>query len=202
MPNWNFTAYRVTGNKEKCADLYNKIKSLEDMKESLCENDFGKLWCGNLVHLLGGDENDYKNTYCRGHITGYELHPDGDLLFNVESAWSELNQFRHFIEKAVGGIKIYHSSEEPGMELFRTNDKDGKYFPQKYYLDISDDNNDVYETEYPESLDEAKKILSEKFPETNFDFDNFDDVKKAIDDIHEKNEMVYITFEPYVFVDD
>lgn len=201
MPNWNETTYRVTGDKEKCADLYKKIKSLENMKESLRPNGFGKLWCGNLVHLLGGDETDAENLYCRGHIIDFKLLEDGDLIINVESAWGELNQFRHFIEEKIKGIKIYHISEEPGMEIFITNDEEGKYFPERFYLDICDEENDVYETEYPESLDRAKEILSEKFPDRNFNFDTYEEIKNTIADMCEEHEDICVVFEPFKFVD-
>lgn len=202
MPNWNTTTYRVTGDKEKCADLYKKIESLNNMKESLCPNDFGKLWCRNLVHLLGGDENDGENLYCRGRITDFILLGDGDLMLYVESAWGELNQFRHFIEEKFKGIKIYHISEEPGMEIFTTNDKEGKYFPERFYLEICDEENDVYETECPESLSRVKEILSEHFPDNNFDFDTYEEIKNAIADMCMEHEDVCVIFAPFKFVDD
>jgi len=201
MPNWNFTTYHVTGDPKKCLDLYKKIKSLDEMETSLCENGFGKLWCGNLVHLLGGDETDAENLYCRGQIVIYELKPNFDVTFSVESAWGELSQFRHFIEDRIGGIKIYHISEEPGIQIFVSNDIEGKYFKyNKYYLDICDDEKEIYATDYFADLKGAKKLLNKVYKGVRFG-KTFEEIKAKIAELEENNEDICICFEKFKLID-
>lgn len=55
MPNWAYTQYKIRGSESEVAALYKTIQDLADMDESLLPNGFGKLWLGNLVHILGGD---------------------------------------------------------------------------------------------------------------------------------------------------
>ena len=68
MPNWNYTEYRCCGNKGELVDLKEKLDHLNSLPEPLVENGFGKLWCGCLVSLLGGDWNEI---FCRGEIVDY-----------------------------------------------------------------------------------------------------------------------------------
>ena len=49
MPNWCYTSYVVTGDEKEVFDLYEKMRSLEQRKESLVENGFGKTWLGTLL---------------------------------------------------------------------------------------------------------------------------------------------------------
>lgn len=73
MPNWASTTYIMKAEPKQAKDLYDKIESLNQMKEPLVENGFGKLWMGCLVNLLGGDWN---KVYCRGEITSCDLEDD------------------------------------------------------------------------------------------------------------------------------
>ena len=56
MPNWCYTCYAITGNREQVEDLYQKMKTLEDSAETPLENGLGNLMWGNIIHSLGGDE--------------------------------------------------------------------------------------------------------------------------------------------------
>ena len=57
MPNWCYTDYRCYGNKGELVELKGKLDYLSSLEKPLVENGFGKLWCGCLVSLLGGDWN-------------------------------------------------------------------------------------------------------------------------------------------------
>lgn len=129
MPNWCDTSYIVTGEKEEVCDLYEKMKSLEERDESLVENGIGKTWLGNLVVLLGGD---WEQIRCRGWWGNLcKDCDDGALRFNVESAWAELWEVRQFLQDKYPSLDIYYQSEEPGMGIYVTNDRDGEYFPER-----------------------------------------------------------------------
>lgn len=146
MPNWCNTCWKATGEHEQVEKLYTIMRELEKMPDpGLVENGFGSTWLGNLVIKLGGDWN---KIYCRGEWN-YLEYRDGILIIDIESAWSEPNEVRDFIEEKLPGIKIYFQSEEPGCVIYETNDPTGEYFPDRFYLwdEISLD------TEYYQSLE-------------------------------------------------
>ena len=53
MPNWSFCQFKIYGEKKHLKNLTSILKRLEKRKTSPIPNDFGNLWWGNIVHLLG-----------------------------------------------------------------------------------------------------------------------------------------------------
>ena len=102
MPNWAYTQYKIVGKMEEVQDLYSKLQELQNMEEPLEPNSFGVMWLGCLVTILGGNWNEI---YCRGHIINFSLE-DGILSIETETAWGEMDEVRHFIEK------IYNNSAD------------------------------------------------------------------------------------------
>lgn len=154
MSNTCFTTYKVVSeNKKDVTKLFKTIKRLDGRKTPLVKNGWydSKLWLGCLVKALGGNPN---KVYCRGTITFYEMEDDV-LTLNTETAWAEMSETRHFIESCFPGMKIYYIEEESGCERFYTNDSEGIYFKDRYYLDGFDD------SEYFETLEEAAKYVKE-----------------------------------------
>ena len=153
MPNWASTAYVFKAkDQEQAKDLYDKIDSLSKMTEPLVPNGFGKLWMGCLVNLLGGD---WDKVYCRGEIIDYNLN--GDLLsITCETAWGEMEEFRHFIEEKYPESKIFYQVEECGCEVYATNDTNGDYFSDRYCLDSYDG------LEYFGTIEEAARYIGER----------------------------------------
>lgn len=153
MPNWAYSNYVVTGDKEQVEKLYSVMNELECMKDpGLHENGFGSTWFGNLVIRLSGD---WKEVYCRGYWDNLQ-YSDGELLFSVESAWGELNEVREFIEEKFPGIKLYYQTEESGMGIYHTNDDTGTFFPEKFYLWVENE-----ETEYYDNLESLIKAVEQ-----------------------------------------
>ena len=157
MPNWACTSYVVKGSESEVSALHKIIQDLEAREESYLPNGFGKLWLGNLVSILGGD---WEKVYCRGHILDYSLQED-ILRMNVESAWDEPSETRHFLQTVFPSLKIIYQTEEPGMCIFQTNDPDGTYFPEKWILDWCDEKKDLYFYEYFEDLSAVVGCLKE-----------------------------------------
>ena len=154
MSNTCFTTYKVVSeDKKDVTKLFKTIKRLDGRKTPLVKNGWydPKLWLGCLVKALGGDPN---KVYCRGTITFYEMEDD-ILTLNTETAWAEMAETRHFIESCFPGMKIYYIEEESGCEIFNTNDSEGIYFKDRYYLDGFE------ESEYFETLEEAAKYVKE-----------------------------------------
>lgn len=144
MPNWAYTQYKIKGSESEVAALHKTIQDLDQRKDSILPNGFGKLWLGNLVHALGGD---WEKVYCRGHILDYSLE-NGILKINTETAWGEMSETRHFIESKFPSLEIYFQTEEPGMCIFQTNDATGEIFPERWLLDWNDEKANLYFWEY------------------------------------------------------
>ena len=195
MSNTCFTTYKVTGKKKDVTKLFKTIKRLDGRKTPLVKNGWydPKLWLGCLVKALGGDPN---KVYCRGTITFYELEDDV-LTLNTETAWAEMAETRHFIESCFPGMKVYYIEEESGCEIFNTNDSEGIYFKDRYYLDGFDD------SEYFETLDEAAKYVKEI---VGHDVEaNVTAIDKALNDYmeaHEDDDDCYYYFHEFSIVND
>ena len=183
--------YVAVGDKQQLKELHSIMDELECMKEPLHPNGFGTTWMGNLVIKLGGDWN---KVYCRGSWD--DLIFDGQqIIFHVESAWGELNEVRELIEQHFPDIKLYYQSEEPGMAIYITNDSNGDYFPEKYFMWIEDDDSEYYQT--LEALaKEVENITGSKHLTT------FDSCKKAIASFSKKHHNCCYTLEEFSVVED
>ena len=199
MPNWAYTSYAVKGSVEEVAALHKIIQDLEAREESYLPNGFGKLWLGNLVSILGGD---WEKVYCRGHILDYSLQED-ILRMNVESAWGEMDETRHFLQTVFPSLEIYFQTEEPGMCIFETNDKDGTYFPHRRLLDFIDESRDLYFYEYFETLPEAADFIKQFcLPGTEVEATK-ESILSALDNYqNEKLDSLSYLFEEFKVVED
>jgi len=173
MPNWCFAGVRVSGPKEKVRKLFNMMKNLEEMEEPLVENGFGSSWYGNLVTILGGDWNEI---YCRGSWSDLRLIEDDVLAWNDETAWSPMAEVFELIEKAIPGLKVWYIAEEEGMEIYITNDRECRYFPDRYILQTPEDR------EYYESLDQ---LLSDAAKELKFVINTKEELEDTIQDLED-----------------
>ena len=171
MPNWAYCSYRIVGKKEEVQDLYSKLQELQNMNEPLEPNSWGTLWLGCLVTILGGNWNEI---YCRGHIIDFSLE-DGVLSIETETAWGEMDEVRHFIEKVYPALKIYYYEEEPGSEIYQTNDKHGHFFTQKYVFDD-------HEGEGMEYFDDSESLLAFASEAMNLKLETIEDLNDAVDD--------------------
>ena len=188
MPNWCSTSYVVTGDKNEVRDLYEKMRSLEEREKPLVENDFGVTWLGNLVTLLG---RSWKEVYCRGEWSGLIVDiEDNELRFYTMTAWSELQQLRHFLQEKYPSLTFYFRSEEPGMCIFQTNDAGGIYFPERYKVEHWDE-----EDEYCMDMEEVFDVVSDI---TGTTVRTVEEMNKAVDtynDTHEREPIFIYEFE-------
>ena len=157
MPNWSFNSYKCVGDIKEILDLNNKLMELDNMKEPLLPNGFGNLWLGCLVKILGGDA---EKVYCRGDITEFSYNEEDDVLaIDTQTAWNEMEEVRFFLKKVYPSLEIYYYEEEPGCEIYQTNDRHGRFFPQRYILDDLDGEG----PEYYDNTDSLLKAASEIF---------------------------------------
>lgn len=153
MPNWADTTYKCVGDLKEVRELHEILEKMNNRKEPKHPNGFGNLWLGELVIELGYDWEKYP---CRGEITYYE-HDEGMLTINQYTAWCEQEGVREAIQTKFPSIKVYYMEEEPGCDVYYTNDLSGDFFPEKYLLD----GEDVYE--YFETLEDVSKFVNDRF---------------------------------------
>lgn len=134
MPNWCSTAYAIEGDAKEVKSLYELMKGLQERKEPSVKNGFGTTWLGCLVDALGGDWNTPQF--------------DGKVLrFSTMTAWSPCNETFDLVCQKFPSLRYFYQSEEPGMVEYWTNDREGKYFPDRYIVDVCTDDGE-YLTEY------------------------------------------------------
>ena len=122
---------------------------------------------------------------------------DDVLTLNTETAWAEMAETRHFIESCFPGMKIYYIEEESGCEIFNTNDLEGLFFKDRYYLDGFDD------SECFETLEEVAKYVKEIVGhEIEATFKAIEDALNAYMEEHEDDDDCYYYFHEFSKVDD
>jgi len=81
----------------------------------------------------------------------------GALRFWSEERWG-LQDFAELLEKQFLDIKVYWVVEESDMEIYCTNDKEGKYFHDRYWVDTAID--DIYNSEYFKTEEQVYEWLA------------------------------------------
>jgi len=82
----------------------------------------------------------------------------GALRFWSEERWG-LQDFNELLEAQFPDVKVYWVVQESGMEIYCTNDKEGRYFPERYWVDTAIDG--IYNSEYFETKEQVYKWLDE-----------------------------------------
>lgn len=153
MANWASTSYAIEGSKSDLERVFNVIDGFVKGNVKPVEENTSKEWEGNIVTALGATDEQMKNNYLRGFIQTYEII-DGVFHLEAEEAWGTTD-FRHLLAKLMPELTIYYIVEECGCEVYATNDCDGKYFTESYYVDICIDGD--YFSEY---FDTEKQVLA------------------------------------------
>lgn len=178
MANWASTSYAIEGNKSDLESVFNVINDFVKSNVKPVEANASKEWEGNIVKALGATDEQMKNNYLRGFIQTYEII-DGVLHLEAEEAWGATD-FRHLLVKLMPELTIYYIVEECGCEVYTTNDSDGKYFTDSYYVDACIDEDyfsDYFNTEkqvlvYVAQLLNREVISMEEIDEWNKEQDD------------------------------
>ena len=192
MANWASTSYAIEGPKETLQRIYNAIQ------HHPVEEDSSDAWEGNVLAALGIEwERRELNSetlkpsgyYMRGFISDDPWWDDNESLrFDAEEAWG-VTDFYVVLEKNLPDIKVFYVVEEPGEGIYATNDKEGKYFPDRYYVDTCI--NDNYQSEYfieEKRVYEWLSYLTYGKVRTPEDVDSFND--KADEEI--SDDFIYV----------
>lgn len=157
MANWASTSYRIEGSKNDLERVFNVIDDFMTDKRKPVEENASKEWEGNIVRVLGATDEQMEKNYLRGFIEEYEY--DGDTIrIEAEEAWGATD-FRHVLTKLMPDLTIYYFVEEPGFEVYATNDAESKYFIERFYVDACVNGN--YESDYFETEKQAMAYVAE-----------------------------------------
>lgn len=155
MANSCMVTYKCVGDEKDIASFHDVLKKMQDKKREIKIQRgwvYAPVPLCELVRELGGDANGLK---CRGEVTSYCLDEDGGLEIDQETAWCEQEDVRHLIEKVYESMKVYYVAEEPGCDVYLTNDEEGRFFPYRYFLDSAQGNEEYFET-----IEDAAKYVS------------------------------------------
>ena len=188
MPNWCFSSYVLEGSEQEIKELDKTLVKLVSRKRPAVKSDFGKNWLGCLVNALGGD---WKEIYCRG--TWDDKNRTGNILrLTTETAWGPMNEVFDFICQKFPSIKYYFASEEEGMGEYLTNDVEGKYFPDRYHIDLCDPEEN-YDDEYFTSLEAMLDYINENYhPATPLK--RIEDIEDLDDEWRMKNDDAFLNY--------
>lgn len=194
MANWAYTSYAVEGPKETLQKIEQAILH-HPVEEGSSEN-----WEGNILLALGikwqNKQPDGTGYYMRGFILS-DVEPcytdKGTLRFDAKEAWG-VTDFNEVLEKNLP-VKVYYVVEEEGEEIYATNDKDGKYFKDRFYVDTCIKGN--YQSEYFQYKSDVFKWLYEL---TNGEINTEEKVDEFNENVDESNSDDYIYIHEFLVV--
>lgn len=111
---------------------------------------------------------------------------DGDTIcVEAEEAWGTTD-FRHVLAQLIPELTIYYIVEEPGCEIYATNDSEGKYFIDRFYVDACINGN--YESDYFETEEQAMKYVASLLGKDNI---SMEEVKEWTEE-QEGDDFIYV----------
>ena len=194
MPNWCSTAYVIEGNAKEVEKLYKLMKGLQERKEPSVENGFGTTWLGCLVDALGGN---WKKINCRGDWNSLERVGD-TLRFTTETAWAPCTETFDWVCKKFPSIRCFYRTEEPGMAIYETNDNEGKYFPEKYRVELSTPQNE-FMLEYFVELSTVFEWLGKVFGQP---VETEEQVSERVDQWQKEEQHAHCCIDKFKIVND
>lgn len=129
MANICDTQYRITGEREAVANLWNTINGLNVNQKNV--------WLSDLAKHYDIDY-EQKGISVRGHIYWAEFEENEDvalLLLDTETAWTACNSLFNELNKRLGGkLSVSYREIEWGCDIFCVHDE-GCYFTEECCVD-------------------------------------------------------------------
>lgn len=189
MANWASTSYVIEGSKAEVSKVYQVIDDFMSGRKQPVAETASDDWEGNIVKTLGATDEQMKK-YLRGFIQWFDF--DGCVLrIDAEEAWGTTD-FHEVLAELMPDLTIYFIVEEPGSEIYATNDAEGKYFSDRFYVESAINNQ--YDHEYFSEEEEAMSYVAEQMGREHV-------TKEDIDKWNEEHEDdTYISVHEYKVV--
>lgn len=191
MANYATLDYKITGSQEELKKFDDAIKKAD--KD--CKYD---TWFSVVKKHLGFED---KEPYFRGYVSYHHI-VDGELLMSMEWAWWQDSKFCDWLKEQFPSFEIWWIGEEPGNEIYCTNDLDGTVFDSKYKIDwsVNGSCDTEYFSEYGQLTDYIKRKIQ---PALNQELDlpdNLSDLCKYLNEkAEESDEYNYISINEYEY---
>lgn len=178
MANWAFTTYNIEGSKSDLKAIENTINEFMNGTRTP-EPESSKEWEGNVIKALGGEI--LEGEFMRGFFHLVCMYNDF-LHIECEEAWGATD-FRIALKRIFPDIKVYFVTEEQDGDVFATNDKKGKYFPERFYVDACV--KDEYTHEYFQTEKDMFDYLKNKFG-----INSYEEAEDFSDEHYESDEYI------------
>ena len=188
MPNWCTNHLVLVGDEKEINQLNDLMIELENKKEPFMPNGFGTNWLGCLANALGENWEDVR---CRGDWYDHYIDTDSDqkeLHIMIQYAWCACDEIIDMLERHFGSIRVYYYAEEPGCEVYETNDIEGIYFPERFTVQCYIEGDGEYDTGYFDTLSEAFNYVSGI---AGVQVEKMEDLKTLNDKLEELGEYNY-----------
>lgn len=125
MPNWCGTTIKIEAESSAIEQLMHKFETA--MRENPGATEFGDNWLGNLLLHIGYTKKDIetvdKAPSCRGMITWIERISPTVLVVDTVTAYEPMVRcIKEFVDAFVDNAVITYAGEEPGCNIYETND--------------------------------------------------------------------------------
>ena len=165
MANYCITKYVIEGEKAELDAFEAMLRRLEAMKpeDFPCETGWGSTWLGFVAHALGKNWEEMSTSDVKGSWRGLERRDEGVLALTTESAWASPDELMDIVCARYPSFQLYFYAEEPGCEVFVTNDTEGKYFPGRFWLSgcvpVSKEGDEVEYVDFDEYLVTEQDVM-------------------------------------------
>lgn len=180
MANTCIVSYVFEGNKKTLKRISDLIEKAVN-KTIPARDNSSHTWQGNVLYELGASFNS--TDYIRGFFCAEASFENGALRFDCEEKWHR-GDFAEILCKKFPSLSVYWIAEEGGCEIYETNDAEGKYFAERYYVDTCI--NGEYESEYFTDEEGVYKWLTE-----HANCKNMEDVE-AFNEAATLDDFIYI----------
>ena len=192
MANYCVTKLVFEGDKVELDDFEAILRRLEAMKEEdfpVNNVSWGSKWLGFIVNEFG---EDYRDFNCKGCWYDLERRGDTVLALTTESAWSKCDDVLSLVTDKWPSLNYFYYAEEPNSDYFETNDAEGKYFPQRFFMigtvPVKDENDQMSFVDFDEYLNTEQDVLDFVGHKLHHPIESIDDITKWNDDLEALNE--------------
>ena len=181
MANMASVSYRIEGPKEDLKEINDAIV------EAIKDDEHWTEW--SACRNLGFSEEYLDDKRLGGGIEEEPSLEENTLEFYAEERWG-LQDFEEVLRQKFPEIKVSWIVEEPGCEVYATTDKEGKYFPDRYYCELC--KSDQIDQDYFETEEDMFQWLSQM---TNGKIKNWKDVDAYELECDDENYIIIHQFE-------
>ena len=174
-------SYAIEGDRRTLKRISEAIKGA--LKGTIpVSEDSSNNWQGNALTALKIKMR--KHDDIRGFFYE-EPKLDGNVLkVNCEEKWHR-GDFAELLARKFPSLSVYWIAEECGCEIYETNDADGKYFAERYWVDTCV--NGDYDSEYFETEEAVWEYLTKRAG-----CKNAEDVEAFNDAVTNGEDFIYV----------